>query len=366
MGMRVWIGMVCISALAAADTGGDVWKALLEAPPAPSMTKPREPALESLDAWLAQPNSEQSPECIAYYRRAVDRVIHLLQTERPRKGVRVFQLYSSSVLFQTASCVVAIDLDQGPNENLHQTPEEEGVAFCMTDAQVAALAERIDYAFHTHEHADHIDYEITQALLARGKTVVATEGTKHLWENEPWAAKIVVPGQTLGNPQRIGRVEAEVLWDHQWNDNAHTSGTPCNAYLITLPEGITIATKGDINCALQFFGWLDVLKQKGHTIDVLTGSPIYWHGVSLVSEIDALEAPLWLPAHNWEFVHRHPGDTYGHVAPYRRTYSLLRGLVKHGQVNVLSWGEYIDIPQGNGGRAARKETHRAQERIPSR
>lgn len=334
--------LVFMSGWALAGPGDDIWKGLMDSPPSPRESKAHDEALGALDKWLETPNSEQLPETVAYYRQAVDRVIRLLQAERPKKGVRAFQLYSSSVIVQTPSCVFAIDLDQGPNEDLHKTPEEEGVAFSMTDAQVNALSDLIDCAFHTHEHADHIDYEISKALLDRGKTLITTENTKKVWAGEPWADKIVTPPQTLGEGTRIGDLVVDVLWDHQWNNDAHTSGTPCNAYVITTPEGTTVATKGDINCALQLYGWLNVLKDKGRRIDIMVGSPIYWHGVSLIREIDALIKPVWLPGHNWEFGHRKAGEPRGNVSTFRLSQGLVRASCKQGGGTALSWGEYLD------------------------
>jgi L-ascorbate metabolism protein UlaG (beta-lactamase superfamily) len=340
--------------IAVADSGEAIWKGLAANPPRPEMTNARMDAMKALDAWIAKPNSETLPEYAAYYQRAVDGVIRLLQTERPKKGARIFQLYSSSVIVQTPSCVFAIDLDQGPNEDVLKTPEDEGVAFRMTDAQVDALAGLIDYSFHTHEHSDHIDYEITQALLTKGKTVVATDSTKAMWAQQPWADKIVTLHQTLGEGHRLGDLDVDVLWDFQWNNEAHTSGTPCNAYVITLPDGLSIAAKGDINCGLRYYGWLNVLLERGRHVDVLVGSPIYWKGASLIREVDALLTPLWLPGHNWEFEHRAAGETQGNACPYTRAYALLHGVAKRGEVSVLSWGECLDVPRGHGAQGSAK------------
>lgn len=322
-----------------------VEKALRGAPPAIPPAAGRQAALETLDEWIAQPNSERSPELIAYYRGAVDRVIERLRKESPKKGIRIFQLYSSSVIVQSPTCIFAIDLDQGPNEDLLKTPEEEGVPFCMTDEEVAALADLVAYSFHTHEHSDHIDYEITRALLDRGKTVIATESTKKIWEKEPWAEKIVTLKQTVGRGEQIGDLEVNVLWDHQWNNTEHSSGTPCNAYVITLPGGITVANKGDINCALQFYGWLHVLAEKKRTIDVMCGSAIYWKGVSLTPQIDALFTPIWLPGHNWEFEHRPEGEARGNASGYAQSLFVVRSAASRGDAAPLSWGESLDIPQ---------------------
>jgi len=343
MGGILLSAFVMLAGLSGGADGDALWKTLLEAPPSAGAAPARQAAVEALDYWIAQPDSERSPEHVAYYRRAVDRVIQTMQAGRPGTGIRCFQLYSSSVIVQSPTCAFAIDLDQGPNENLHQTPEEEGVLFCMTDGQVAALANLIDCSFHTHEHADHIDFELTKALLERDKTVVATDGTKKVWAGEAWADKIVTPKQTLGQGVRVGGLEVNVLWDHQWNNSEHSSGTPCNAYVITTPEGITVATKGDINCALQWYGWLNVLVERGRSIDVMVGSPIYWKGVTLTREIDALLSPLWLPGHNWEFVHRKSGERRGNASAFWQSDALLQMAAPHAEVTVLTWGEYIDL-----------------------
>lgn len=343
-----WACMM-LSGVSAASGADGIWQALLDLPPSLEATAARQGAVEALDEWIGQPDSEESQERVAYYRRAVDRVIQTLQAERPKQGIRCFQLYSSSSIVQTPTCTFSIDLDQGPNEDLHQTPEEEGVSFCMRDDEVAALADLIDYAFCTHEHGDHVDYELMRALVERGKTVVTTASAKEVWAGEVWAEPIVTPEQTLGKGLRIGVLEVNVLWDHQWNNIEHSSGTPCYGYVVTTPEGITVAAKGDINCALQWYGWLNVLVKKGRTIDVMVGSPLYWRGVTLTGEIDTLLASLWLPGHNWEFGHRPAGEARGNASAFWQSYALLRMTARHGDASVLTWGEYIDVAEARKG-----------------
>jgi len=326
-----------------AGEGEDLWQALMKAPPSVRQSDARQRALQDLDDWIGRPDSEQSPELVAHYRNAVDHVLAMLESERPKKGLRYFQLYSSSAVFQTPSCVFAIDLDQGPNKGLHKTPEEEGTAFCMSDEQVARLADLIDYSFHTHEHSDHIDYELTQALLERGKTVVVTGSNKELWAREPSADGLLALRQTIGRPRRVGDLKVHVLWDHQWNNEEHSSGTPCNAYVITTPEGVTVATKGDINCALRLYGWLNMLVEGGTAIDLVAGSTIYWRGVNLTRQIDALFAPTWAPGHCWEFEHRPSGEAKGNASPFLYSLSTIDRAVTQGDSVVLSWGEHLDI-----------------------
>lgn len=321
-----------------------LWQTLLNTPPATSPADVRQAALRALDAWIAVPDSEDTEACVAYYRRAVDRVLHLLETERPERGLRVFQLYSSAVLIQTPSEVIGIDLDQGPNAAARQTPREEGVAFCMTEEQIDRLAVLVDYTFYTHEHTDHLDYEITRALLEQGKTVVGTEGIRALWADEPWVDAILVPPQTLGRGEKIGALTVNVLQDHQWSDAAHTQGTQNNAYLITVPEGLSVFVKGDINCGLRLYGWLHLIAEQGCTMDVMVGSTIYWRGPGIAKQIDTLYAPLVLPGHTWEFGHRSEGESRGNAMGFWQAGMLMKVAAKRGGVTPLSWGEFIDIP----------------------
>lgn len=330
----------------------DLWRVVLAASPTVPPTPARKAALQALDDWIAIPNSEETDACVAYYRCAVDRALGLLETERPERGLRIFQLYSSSVLIQTPSVVIGIDLDQGPNEDMHRTPGEEGVAFCMTEEQIARLAALVDYAFNTHEHGDHLDYQITKALVERDKTVIGTEGIRALWAEEPWAQSILTLPQTLGRGEKIGTLTVNVLRDHQWSDEAHTRGTENNAYLITVPEGFSVFTKGDTNCGLRLYGWLQLLAEKGCAVDVMVGSAIYWRGPGIARQIDVLYAPLVLPGHAWEFGHRPDGEARGNAMGFWQAGMLVKGAAKQGGVTPLSWGEFIDIPEPRNSKKA--------------
>jgi len=203
---------------------------------------------------------------------------------------------------------------------------------------------RIDAVVYTHEHADHLDYQITRTLLEQGKTVVGTEGIRVLWAEEPWAKAILAPEQTLGRGHKIGALQVNVLRDRQWNDDAHTDGTENNAYLITVPEGLSVFVKGDINCGLRLYGWLQLLAERGCTMDVMVGSTIYWRGPGIARQIDALYAPLVLPGHTWEFGHRPDGETRGNAMGFRQAGVIAKSSAKKGEVAALSWGEFIDVP----------------------
>ena len=326
------------------EPGYDLWYGLQEAPPvlgaAPGTA--RLPALRALDDWLSEPNSEIDPGVIAYYQARVDGVLSLIEDSPVTRGVRVFQLYSSSMIVQSPSVVFAFDLDQGPNKSLVETPESEGVGFRMTGEQVARLANLVDVSFHTHEHYDHVDFELVGALLAAGKTVVVTESNRQLWAEQPWHDQLTVLAQTLDKPLELGPLKIDVLHDKQWDNEAHTKGTPCNAFLVTTPEGIGVLSKGDINCSLRFYGWLQALVKRGRHADLFVGTPFYWRGADLTQDIDALLQPIWCIGHVWEFTHRKAGESGGATGMYGMNCFIQQQKVRKGAVRVLSWGEHLD------------------------
>jgi hypothetical protein len=371
----LWIVLLFIGAGSAlGDQQGDAIAAALQnAPPAVPMTDARQKALMELDDFIGRPMSERLEPVIAYYRAAVDRALDKLEKEKVTSGVRIFQLYSSSVIVQTPETIFAFDLDQGPNERMDSTPAQEGVRFCMTEKQVARVAALVNYSFHTHAHGDHIDFQLSKALLDAGKTVVVTEECKAMWEQMAkgefpgaqkgaargrrlpmWekmkpeervamADKLTVLDQTVKTPNQLGPLKVDVLRDRQWGKALHTSGMQCDAFVVTLPDGVTVMTKGDINCGLQLYGWLSLLKLRGVKLDAVAGSVLFWKGVDILPEWDALFKPLWLPGHTWEFGHRGKDQPKGNCAAYEDIWRYVHGVTHSEKVQSLSWGEWIDV-----------------------
>ena len=154
---------------------------------------------------------------------------------------------------------------------------------------------------------------------------------------------MVLP-QTVDAPAAVGPLKVHVLCDHQWSNAAHTRGMPCNAYVIETSGGVTVMTKGDINCGLQLYGWLSLLKQRaGLHVDVVVGSTLFWRGVNTLSEWNRLFSPQWLPGHAWEFEHRNDTEPKGNCAAYFDAWLFTRVASGSDKVQVLTWGEWIDV-----------------------
>ena len=353
MARRMAAGMiVCMCWGTFAQDLDAVWQGILANPPALKHTDARHNALKALDERLAQADSERAHDVIAYYQRALNRTLDLLESERPSTGLRLFQLYSSSVIVQTPETVFAIDLVSGPEETASASDDEKGEALGMTREQIARFARLLDTSFHTHEHLDHMGAKITKALCEAGKTVIVTESNRRYWQAEPWADTLVVLQQTVAKPHSVGALTVDVLHDFQWDTEEHTSGTPCNAYLITTPGGMSVLTKGDINCGLRLYGWLELMAANGRHVDLVTGSPLFWRGVNTAREIDALFSPVWAIGHVWEFTHRAAGKPGGATGTYTTNLLLTRHHFPEGAPIVLSWGECIDLgPRPKPGKA---------------
>ncbi len=329
---------------ARADNKADaIATALRAAPPVVPMTESRQEALGALDEWLARPRSEREQPIVGYYRAATGRALETLEKERVTKGIRIFQLYSSSVIVQTPKTVFAFDLIPARSYLEQMSRGESRRSLNEPDAHMRRLASLVDYSFHTHAHGDHVSMPLCKALIEAGKTVVVTKSNKQRWEEHPWAEKLTVLPQTVKEPVDVGPLKVDVLWDHQWGDSRHNRGMPCNAFVVTTPGGLSVMTKGDINCGLQLYGWLSLLEQRGQSIDVVTGSVIFWRGVGALPQWDALFSPLWLPGHAWEFSHRRENQAKGNCAAFLQSWRFVPEPSRSRRAQVLSWGEWIDV-----------------------
>ena len=99
---------------------------------------------------------------------------------------------------QTPETVFAIDLDQAPTKTGPE-PAPTQLFGSARRRSTSRLARLVDIAFHTYEHHDHVDYEITKTLCESGKTVVVTASREH-WQDELGPAGSSVLEQTLPNP----------------------------------------------------------------------------------------------------------------------------------------------------------------------
>ncbi|MCP4259031.1 MAG: hypothetical protein GY774_16220 [Planctomycetes bacterium] len=116
-------------------------------------------------------NSQETPFTKAY-RKRIQKVIDEIDMIQPKGSeVIIWKLYSSSYLFKSPKYVFAVDLAEGPTIDNKKFQEERGKAFCMTVKQVKQLAEKVDFAFFSHHHIDHISYPFAALMIEKGKKI---------------------------------------------------------------------------------------------------------------------------------------------------------------------------------------------------
>lgn len=101
----------------------------------------------------ASENMEKADPILIYYRSAFDRILESIKNSSVEKGtVEIWQLYNMGYVVKTPSGCFAIDIS-------HRWAKE--------------LAPYIDFLCVTHNHADHYNKELIQAMLDLGKPVLS-------------------------------------------------------------------------------------------------------------------------------------------------------------------------------------------------
>ena len=320
----------------------DVRTGLLAKPVTATADDRRHSLLVSLDRILEQPDSERSDEVAAYYRGMVDHALAEIAAAKVDEGVLVWKLYSSAFVVKTPKAVFGIDLDEGPNSNSGNPDQVAGLAgikLHMTAKQRRALAKLVDVSFHTHRHHDHVNYQITEALVKEGKAVVVPEDIRSMWRDEPFVRKLTVLKPGAGHKHRVGELDVEVLGSRQWMSRDHRVECPCNAYLVTTDNGINILSKGDINDGEEILPWLRQIKARGEGIDLYVSSLFFWSGKDAFPQIQRMFDPFLIPGHEYEFTHRKPGEPGSGTGSYASLWRRFSRSIDRGKCAVLSWGE---------------------------
>jgi len=339
-----WTG-IGFSSAAPLESLDDVAEALCATLPSVDNHDERAQILKALDGFLEQPNSERSPKVALYYQGMVDRALDEIETLEVTEGVAIWKLYSSSFVIKTPQITFAGDLDEGPNKdsgNPDRRSGLDGITFHMTPQQRARLAKLVDVSFHTHRHHDHVNYPITQELVKAGKTVIVPPDIRKMWENEPFADGLTTIGESPEMTRRFGPLQVQVLASRQWMAVDHTSACPCNAYLVTTDNGVSILFKGDINDGKDILPWLQGLKAREQTIDLYIGHVSFWWGDDALMPITRLFDPFIIPGHEYEFTHRKRGEPGSGTGSYTSRIARFRAPLGRGKGIVLSWGERFD------------------------
>lgn len=102
---------------------------------------------------LTSENQEKYDVLLYYYRYAFDRILNDIKDEQVEDGTaHIWMLYNMGYVVKTPSCCFAIDI-------MHRWAEK--------------LAPYLDFLCLTHNHQDHYDTKLIEAMLAERKPVIS-------------------------------------------------------------------------------------------------------------------------------------------------------------------------------------------------
>ncbi len=281
-----------------------VEKTLSTNPPGTGDPEKRRQALYLLDDPLHLEQAPRIGEIGAYFRRAVDRALHEIETERVTAGATVWKLYNHSFVVKTSEAVFAFDIFSGVDE------------VCMSYEQIARLAKAVDAMFISHYHKDHADYRVADLLVAEKKKVFVPGD---LWADKPISGELV---RTSWDPEvKVPGLEWIALKGHQGED-IHN-----NVHLIS-SGGVSVMHTGDQSNEEDFGAWIDSLGASRH-VDILL--PNCW----------TTDMPRLVRGINPRVVITGHENELGHTVDHRESFSKTYGIIEAVDCPcvVMSWGE---------------------------
>ncbi len=224
-----------------------------------------------------------------FFHTQVDQVIQELEHTKVEKGVRIWKIYDMGFIARTKSVTLAFDLVSGSTS--------ESTDFAMNADEMNRIAKQCDALLISHRHEDHSDIQMAQKFIDLGLPVLTTEET---WPNEPIHSKIIHPERNAEKLQHIKlrnyKLDLYVFPGHQLRSAIN------NVYLVTTPEGITLAHDGDqINEGdfMMDWDWIDQV-HKNHRVDVLMTNA--WT-TDIFRIVRGFNPKLVLPGHEIELGH---------------------------------------------------------------
>lgn len=233
--------------------------------------------------------------------RAFERVVNEIDSTKITGTPAVWSLYNMGYLVKTRESFFSIDL-------IHRRAME--------------LVDKLDFALITHNHGDHCDLKVYQALNAQGKTVIS-----NFLDN--YGAR----GDAAKNPVGGGFVMGEKIFKIK-DVEISTSLVDHNAYLLDFTTAFEIRVGGWKLYHTGDCGVADKLKTRWGRPDVWTFFP--GCGIDVAAAAGMIRAEKLIFGHLWELNHR----------TGRLTAPLIRRAVQKAQsVNVdphvAFWGERI-------------------------
>lgn len=289
-------------------------EALDEYPPVVGAPTSRRLALYNLDAMLHETKYDNSEPFKSFVSSRANKVIEDMLSP-VKRGMKIYKIYNDGFVARTKSVTIAFDVVRGALNGESIVSEE----------QIAAIVDRCDVLFLSHNHDDHVDRYVVDRFIAAGKPVVAAseilegvEGVTH-YRSE---TEILDKEVALKNGERLA---VKIYPGHQ-------SEMMCNVYAVTTPEGLTVAQTGD-QYNKEDFKWIATVKEQRPSIDALI---INCWSMDIADAIKGFNPRYVLTGHENEM-----GHTIDHREAFWLTYQKLQP-VEHDYV-VMAWGEWFEF-----------------------
>ncbi len=284
---------------------------ILEANP-PVQDEPliRKSALLHLDWILHDTRLDDSEPIYRFMTYRIQQVIKGL--DKPvEKGMKIYKLYNHAFVVKTKSVTIAFDLYRGGSK--------AGKPYISNDV-MQAIAERCDMMFVTHAHGDHADGAVADIFIEAGKRIIAPTG---LWENKSDLIKHMRSEKIINEKVKLksGKtLQVKIMPGHQDN-------VPNNVYIVTLPEGFSVAHTGD-QWKKDDDEWINNVKN--HTsIDVLL---LHCWAMPLEKMANGFNPRLIIVGHENEMDH-----SVDHREPYWLNYKRTENVIQ--PKIFMTWGE---------------------------
>jgi len=296
-------------------------------PPAWPEPPGRRSALLLLDAVLHDVYAPHRAAVQDFFQSRITNAIKEIEASELSEGLRIWKLYNHSFVVQTASLTMGFDLVRGESVGL------EG--FRIQKEEMSRLIDLCDVLFISHYHSDHAEEWVAQTFIDQGKPVLAPAD---VFENQSLYAQITHLDRIAHKyhlvPVQGGRQNLKVVVypGHQSLDINN------NVYLVTTPEGLSLAHLGDQSNDADF-QWIDKIGEYHHT-DVLL--PNCWT-TDIVRVDKGFNPKLIITGHENEM-----GHSIDHREPYWLTYQRKMGSDRFGGSSdvgysrpliLMTWGE---------------------------
>lgn len=291
---------------------------LKENPPTSEESLIRKSALLHLDCAFHDTRLDDSEPFYRFMEYRIQQIINDLDNP-VSEGMKIYKLYNHAFIVKTKNFTIAFDIYRG---------EKKDSKPYISNELIKAMAERSDIMFVSHAHSDHADWQVAEIFIKAGKNIIAPTG---LWENNSNLIRHMRSDNIINEKIRLSsgkRLQVKVMPGHQDKD-------PNNIYIVTTPEGISVAHTGD-QWNKDDDKWIAKIHEDT-PVDVLL---VHCWAMPLENIIGGFNPKIVVTGHENEMAH-----SIDHREPYWLNHHRLEKVTL--PVVTMAWGEHYLYKQNN-------------------